>query len=130
MGIYFLTAAGIFALLLYRQGFMVTKSIAAVLFLFRPGKNRDRASLCSCSGWVRHRVRLRETGAYQFSLDLRLSNGGAEVSLLDLKKREILCLNRQLGTGTAELERSGRYYLRWEFKGATGSCELHWERNI
>ena len=35
--------------LLYRQGFGVSKSIAAVLFVFRPGKDADKVTLDSCS---------------------------------------------------------------------------------
>ena len=128
MGIYFLAAAGILALLLYCRGLMAAKSITAVYFLFRPGKSRDRASLNSCSGWISHRVRFREEGSCTFSLDLQLSKGDAEVFLLDGKKRELLRLNRQLSTGAAELKRKGRYYLRWEFARATGSCELRWEK--
>lgn len=130
MGIYFLAAAGILTLLLYHRGLMVTKCIAAVFFLFRPGKSRDRASLDSCSGWVSHRVRFREEGRYTFDLDLQLSKGDAEVILLDRERRELLRLNWQQSAGTAELKRKGRYYLRWEFKGATGNCELRWERRL
>lgn len=130
MEIYVLAAAGILALFLYRRGLMTTKRIAAVFFLFRPGKNRDQVSLNSCSGWVRHRGQFRESGSYEFRLDFGLSKGGAEVSLLDGEKRELLRLNWQQSAGTAELKRKGRYYLRWEFKGATGKCELWWERRI
>lgn len=129
MGVYFLlAAAGILALLLYRRGLMAAKSIAAVYFLFRPGKSRDRASLNSCSGWISHRVRFREEGSCTFDLDLQLSKGDAEVFLLDGERRELLRLNRQLPTGAAELKQKGRYYLRWEFACATGSCELRWEK--
>lgn len=46
------TAIGILIYLLHRQGFAVTKSIAAVLFVFQPGKRGGRASLNSCTGWV------------------------------------------------------------------------------
>lgn len=40
--------------LLYRRGFAVSKRIRAVLFVFRPGKNADRAALDTCTGRVRH----------------------------------------------------------------------------
>lgn len=127
MGIFFLIAAVILVLLLYRRGLLVTKRITAVLFLFRPERGRDRASLNSCSGWVRHMGKFRESGSYIFSLDLQLSQGDAEVSLLDGKNRELLRLNRQLSTGTAALKQNGRYHLHWEFRRATGNVELRWE---
>lgn len=127
MSILLLFTAVILVLLLYRQGFLMTKSIAAVFFLFRPEKSRDRASLNSCSGWVRHMGKFRESGSYIFSLDLQLSQGDAEVSLLDGKNRELLRLNRQLSTGTAALKQNGRYHLHWEFRRATGNVELRWE---
>lgn len=112
--------------LLYRQGLMVTKSIAAVLFVFRPGKAGDSASLDSCSGWVRHMGRFRESGMYAFQLDCRLSKGSVEVVLLDRQKRELLRLSQGSPAGEIELSGNGRYFLRWEFHHATGNCELRW----
>lgn len=112
--------------LLYRQGFAVSKSIAAVLFAFRPGKDADRVTLDSCSGWVSHMGRFRESRAYEFALDGELSKGDAAVILLDRKKRPVLKLDRQNPAARVELDGKCRYYLRWEFKSATGRCELHW----
>lgn len=40
--------------LLYIKGLAVSKSIQAILCVFRPGKDADRATLDSCTGWVRH----------------------------------------------------------------------------
>nr|WP_325213108.1 hypothetical protein [uncultured Oscillibacter sp.] len=125
----FLTSAvltGTLFYLLYRQGFAVTKSIAAVLFVFRPGKQADRVSLDSCTGWVRHASRFRQNGTYAFYLDCRLSKGNAEVALLDHEKRELLRLNEGRPAGKIELKGNTQYYLRWDFKNATGQCELRW----
>ena len=119
-----LLALGAVVYLLYRRGLAVTKSIAAVLFVFRPGRDADRAKLNSCTGWVRHMGRFRRGRTYDFSFEARLSKGEAEVSLLDRDKRPLLKLNRQSPTGTVKLEE--RYYLRWEFQNATGQCELRW----
>lgn len=119
-------ALGVLIYLLYRQGFAATKRIAAVLFVFRVGKRSDRASLNSCTGWVRHRRRFRESRIYEFCFDCRLSSGDAEVVLLDGQKRELLRLNRQRSTGELRLSRTARYYLQWEFHRATGKCELRW----
>ena len=112
--------------LLYREGLMVTKSIAAVLFVFRPGKQGDSVSLDSCSGWVRHAGRFRQSGTYRFCLDCRLSKGSAVVTLLDRQKRELLRLNQENPAGEIELNGKARYFLRWEFQHATGNCELRW----
>ena len=112
--------------LLYREGLAVTKSIAAVLFVFRPGRQGDKVSLDSCTGWVRHMGRFRESRIYTFHLDYRLSKGSAAVTLLDRQKRELLRLSQDAPEGEIELSGTGRYYLRWEFQNATGSCELRW----
>lgn len=123
-----LLALGAVVYLLYRRGLAVTKCIAAVLFVFRPGRDADRAKLNSCTGWVRHMGRFRQGQTYEFSFEARLSKGEAEVSLLDRDKRPLLKLNRQSPTGTIKLEE--RYYLRWEFQNATGQCELSWRESI
>ncbi len=102
----------------------MTKRIAAVLFVFRPGREKDRVKLDSCSGWVRHMGQFRQSRTYEFSFEARLSKGEAEVSLLDRDKRPLLKLNRKCPTDTIKLEE--RYDLRWEFQNATGQCELSW----
>lgn len=112
--------------LLHRQGFGVSKSVAAVLFVFRPGKDADKVTLDSCSGWVSHAGRFRESRTYAFALDGRLSKGDVDVVLLDKKKQPLLKLDRQSPAAQAELDGNSRYYLRWNFKNATGKCELHW----
>ncbi len=125
-----LTAAVCIAVyLLYYMGFGVAKRIAAVIFVFRPGKNADRAVLDSCTGWVKHVGRFRESGIYEFILDARLAKGNAEVALLDRNKQQLLKLNQQSPAGKIELYVKSRYYLRWDFKSATGRCELHWEES-
>ncbi len=117
---------GVLIYLLYCQGFVVTKSISAVLFIFRPGKQTDRVSLNSCTGWLRHARRFRQSGTYKFCLDCRLSKRSASVTLLDSRKQELLHLSRENSAGEIELNRAARYYLRWDFQHATGNCELRW----
>lgn len=107
-------------------GIATTKSIRAVLFVFQPGKNGDKAALDSCTGWVRHRGRFFESGTYTFILDTQLSNGSAEVCLLDRNKQPLLKFSKQLPSQTVALDGKSRYYLRWEFKRASGKCELRW----
>lgn len=122
----FLAVVFIAVYLLYRRGAVVSKSICAALFAFRPGKSTDRITLGSCTGWVRHRVRLRESGEYEFTLTEELTAGEAAVTLLDREKRQLLRLDRQCPGGRVELEAKGRYYLSWEFSKAAGRCELRW----
>ena len=112
--------------LLYCRGLAVTKSIRAVLFVFRPGRDADRVTLTSCTGWVRHRGRFRESRTYAFALDAQLSGGEAEVLLLDRDRRQLLRLDRRTPIGEMELDGRSRYYLQWEFKSATGRCALRW----
>ena len=113
--------------LLYIKGFAVSKSIRAIMFVFRPGKDADKAALNSCTGWVKHMGRFYENRTYEFTLECQLSEGEAEVLLLDRKKQRLLKLNRQSPAGRVELEGKNKYYLRWEFVNATGKCELHWQ---
>ena len=113
-------------LLLSRQGFAVSKSITAILFVFLPKEGHDQATLDSCSGWVRHRGRFHESRTYTFILDTQLSKGDADVSLLDKAGKQLLNLNQQSPTGKINLDGKNRYYLYWKFKGATGKCILSW----
>lgn len=109
----------------YFRSVAISKSIAAVLFVFRPGKDADRVSLNSCSGWAKHMGRFHESRTYEFSLDTHLSKGSVEVILLNAKQ-QLMRLNQQSPTGKVDLDPENTYYLRWEFKDATGKCELHW----
>ena len=112
--------------LLYSRGFAVSKSIRAVLFLFQPGGDQDKAVVNSCSGWVEHVGLFREARIYAFTLDAQLANGDVEVTLLDRDRRQLLRLNRYYPSDSVGLEGGARYYLRWEFRNATGSCTLAW----
>lgn len=130
MSVYLTLAAaltGALIWLLYRQGLAAAKCIAAVLFVFRPGKQSDSVSVDSCTGWVRHAGRFRQGGGHQFYLDCRLSKGRAVVTLLDRQKGELLRLSQDSPAGEIELSRNVRYCLRWEFQNATGKCELRWQ---
>ncbi len=112
--------------ILYCQGFAVLKRTAAIIMVFRHGKNADNATFDSCTGWIKHAGRFHESKTYEFVLDMQLSKGSVEIILLDSKKRELMKLNQQSLTGKIDLDARNRYYLRWEFKGATGKCELRW----
>ena len=104
-----------------------TKCIRAIAFAFLPGKNGDHAKLDACTGWVRHMGRFYENRTYSFALDAQLTKGNVEVLLLDKKKHTLLKLNRQFPSQTIDLDGgNNRYYLRWEFQNASGTCELHW----
>lgn len=113
---------------LYIRSLMESKSVAAVLYAHRPGRNADRLTLNSCTGWVRHIGYFPESGTYVFAFETQLSKGTAEMVLLDREKRQLLRLSPGSPTGEIELDAENRYYLRWELKGATGRCELRWRR--
>lgn len=110
----------------YFRSIAVSKSIAAILFVFRPCRDADRVTLDACTGWVKHMGRFSTSRTYEFTLDVQLSKGDVEVILLDAKKELLMKLNRQSPAGKIDLDAKNRYYLRWEFKGATGKCELRW----
>ena len=110
----------------YSQGLLVTKCIAAMLFVFRPGKYGDQATVSGCNGWVRHMVRFQESRSYEFVLDAWLSAGDVEVQLLDRERQTLLRLNQQYPAGKILVERTGRYYLQWDFRGASGKFALRW----
>ena len=112
--------------LLYCRGIVGSRCIAAILFVFWPGRSADKATLDSCTGWARHVGRFRESRTYEFAFDAQLSKGGVEVFLLDQKKQPLLKLNQKFPNGKITLDGNSRYYLRWEFQSATGKCELHW----
>lgn len=104
-----------------------TKCIRAVLFAFLPGKNGDKASVDSCTGWVRHMGRFYESRTYVFILDAQMTKGNVEVLLLDKKKQPLLKLNRQSPSQAIHLDGGrSRYYLLWKFEGASGKCGLRW----
>lgn len=111
---------------LYRYGFMLTKGIVAALFVFRPGRDGDRTTLSSCTGWVRHMGRFAGGRTYVFALETALSQGEAEVRLLDGRKQTLLRLTPQSPEGRLTARPRTRYCLRWEFRHATGKCELKW----
>ena len=122
----FFVAVFTFIYILYCQGFAVLRRTSAIMIVFRRGKNADKATLDSCTGWVKHAGKFCESKTYEFFLDAQLSKGNAEVILLDRKKQLLMKLNPQFPVGKIELDVRNRYYLRWEFKGATGKCELRW----
>ena len=65
----------------------------------------------ACTGWVRHVSRFRESGIYEFRFDSQLSNGEAEVLLLDARKQELLRMTQLKPAGTLEVDGKSRYYL-------------------
>lgn len=112
----------------YYWGAIATiKCIRAILFVFLPGKNGDKATLDACTGWVRHMGRFYESRTYTFALDAQLTKGDVEVMLLDKEKQTLLKLTRQFPSQTIDLDgEKSRYYLHWEFKSASGKCDLRW----
>jgi len=115
-----------FIYILYCQGFAVLRRTSAIMIVFRRGKRADKATLDSCTGWVKHAVRFRESETHEFILDAQLSKGNVEVTLLNRKKQPLMKLTPQSPRCKVDSDVRNRYYLRWEFKSATGKCELRW----
>lgn len=113
---------------LYIRSLMESKSVAAVLYAHCPGRNADRLTLNSCTGWVRHIGYFPESGTYVFAFETQLSKGTAEVVLLDREKRALARFGPQCPAGSIELDAKRRYTLHWDLKGVTGRCELRWRR--
>lgn len=113
---------------LYFRSMIETKSIAGVLYAHCPGRNADRLTLNSCTGWVRHIGYFPESGMYVFTFEKQLSRGTAEVALLDREKRPLMRFGSQCPAGSIELDAKRGYSLRWDLEGATGKCELRWQR--
>ena len=112
--------------LLYSQGIAISKSIAAIIFVFRPGRNADRVTVDSCTGWVKHVGRFHKRRTYEFFFDAQLSKGDVEVILSDQEEQQLIKLDQQSPTCKIDIDAENKYYLRWEFKSATGKCELRW----
>ncbi len=112
--------------ILYCHGFVECRRMRAVLFLFRARGKKDTVSLDSCTGWVQHVGRFCESSTYVFTLDAQLSKGDAAVFLPGRNKQQLLQLNRQCPSGSIRLDGKTRYYIRWEFRDATGMCSLRW----
>ena len=110
----------------YFRSIAVSKSITAILFVFRPCRDADKVTLDSCTGWIKHMGRFSESRTYKFTLDTQLSKGDAKVILLNTIKEPLVELNRRSPTSTIELDAKNRYFLLWKFEGATGKCVLHW----
>ena len=108
----------------YFLGIAVTKCITAVLFVFQPGKSRDRVLLDACTGWVRHMGRFYESRAYAFVLDTNLSKGNVEVSLLDKRKQPLLRLTGQSPAQVISLDGKSRYYIRWDSVNFAGKIQV------
>ena len=112
--------------LLYDKGILIVRRTAAIMIVFQRGRNTDNATLTSCHGWLKYVRKFDESRTYEFSLDTQLSDGNAEVTLLDKEKRQLIKLNQQSPVGRIDLNAKTKCYLRWEFKNATGKCELRW----
>lgn len=96
----------------YFRSIAVSKSIAAIIFVFRPRRDADRVTLSSCTGWVQHMGRFSESRAYEFTLDTQLSKGNVEVVLLDAKKELLMRLIRWSPAGKIDLDaKTGTIYV-------------------
>lgn len=112
---------GAFAFL-YSQGYMVLKSISAVVFLGSAKGNSARFT--SCSGYLKRIIRFKEDGTNTFVLDAELSKGDISAELIDSTKQRIMKLNCANRSASVTVEKKKRYCLVIHFKSATGRYSL------
>ncbi len=63
--------------LLYRRGLVTSKCIKAALFLFRPGRSADKATVDDCTGWVSHAGRFSGGQTYYYLRYAPVKRGGS-----------------------------------------------------
>jgi len=119
---------GLIQYILYINGYLVIKSIAAVVFWgsARRWRTRPAAKVRSCSGWVKKVLKFKESREYQFALDLQVSKGSISVEVQNRYKEPVLVLDSENPQGVLAVDCGERYYLVVRFKKATGSFELTW----
>ncbi len=111
--------------LLYINGYMVMSRKRALTFI---GSQRGKkASFTHCNGYIRRVFKVKESRKYVFDLDLQLSKGEMQVTLLDEGKNEIAWLDESRRTASLELTAGKRYYLVFRFANASGRYELKYE---
>ncbi len=106
--------------------FWVLKSIRALTFFFRPGRHEDSVMITRGTGWVRHRLIVESSALYSFRFSGSLSDGNAEVSILNAKKEPLAKLDPDHREEDIFLEAENKYYLKWDFRKASGQFDLRW----
>ncbi len=112
---------GVFVFL-YNQGYMVSKSMSAVVFIGSAKGNGARFT--SCNGYMKRVIKFKDDGTYTFVLDAELSKGDMSVELLDSTKQRIMQLNCSNQRDSITVEKKKKYYLVINFRSATGRYAL------
>ena len=112
---------GVFVFL-YNQGYMVSKSISAVVFIGSAKGNSARFT--SCNGYMKRVIKFKDDGTYTFVLDAELSKGDMSVELLDSTKQKIMQLNCSNQSDSITVEKKKKYYLVINFRSASGSYTI------
>lgn len=112
---------GVFVFL-YNQGYMVSRSISAVVFIGSAKGNSARFT--SCNGYMKRVIKFKDDGTYTFVLDAELSKGDMSVELLDSTKQRIMQLNCSNQRDSITVEKKKKYYLVINFRSATGRYAL------
>lgn len=115
--------------LLYINGFLVIRSITALVFqAFGPQwKTRPWARVRSCTGYARKVLKFEQSREYQFSFRPKVSRGSITVEVQNRDKKPILILDEENPRGVLQVKKSERYYLVVRFHKATGEFEMNWE---
>ncbi|MCM1577427.1 MAG: hypothetical protein NC078_01345 [Ruminococcus sp.] len=112
---------------LHLNGLVDTACKAAVKFVRTREKDGERLSLLRCTGVITRVVKFDEDRTWEFTLDPELTNGNVSVTVLDRRKTELIRLDGDNSADTADFNKGERYYIKWNFKSASGDCSLKWE---
>lgn len=112
---------------LWINGYMSLNVKRAMLYIGKRGKNYRGATVDSCSGYVKTVFKVKESRNYQFALDLTQEKGNIFVEIHGSNKEcaEIFDYNNK--EKTIFLDCNKRYYLKFNYKQATGNVKLSWK---
>ena len=111
--------------LLYRNGYLVTRSMHAVSFTASLGGKRG--SFSGCTGTLRRIVRFKEARPYRFELGLLLKKGEVTAELWDKNGNILFSLTQESPRAEITPDPTMRYTLIYNFTKATGRFAIEWE---
>ncbi len=129
----FFPVIAIFALLLpvfyllWVNGYLAINAKRAVLYVGNGGKNFSGATVKGCTGYVKRVFKMKNSGTYQFNLELVEDCGEIIVILQDKLKNDIAIFDSQRTEKSLYMEGNEIYYLKFTYKKASGTVKLSWQ---
>jgi len=111
--------------LLYRNGYLVTRSMHAVSFTC--GLGGKKGSFSGCTGMLRRVVRFKEARPYRFEFGVLLKKGEVYAELWDSKGNVLFTLSQETPRAEITPDPAARYTLVYHFEKATGRFAIDWE---